>query len=127
MESRLTRSCIVLYPAPGDLVTRIIAIGPQSDFSDSIGRMQFDHKPTMRRKRLDLSMLPTSPVLGSFRADEIGVLKICVLKKEELAFFGNHPRNTKPKISNKVPVRRESRNPLGLSTTAAKNGNPREF
>ena len=33
----------------------------QSGFSDSVGRMQCDRKPTMRRKRLDLSMLPTSP------------------------------------------------------------------
>jgi hypothetical protein len=38
---------------------------PQSAFSDSVGRMQCDHKPTMRRKRLGLSMLPTSPFLDN--------------------------------------------------------------
>jgi hypothetical protein len=70
MESRLTRSCIVLYPAPGDLVfsfvdTRIIAIGTQADFSDSIGRMQCDHKPIMRRGRLDFErVLPPHLVYG---------------------------------------------------------------
>src|ERR1700681_4637282 len=37
----------------------------QSGFSDSVGRMQCDHKPTMGRKRLDLSMLPTSPFLAN--------------------------------------------------------------
>ena len=43
--------------------------------SDSVGRMQCDHKPTMRRKRLDLSMLPTSPFLDNFRLadDTLGI------------------------------------------------------
>jgi hypothetical protein len=38
----------------------------QSGFNDSVGRTQCDRKPTMRRKRLDLSLLPTSPFLDNF-------------------------------------------------------------